>query len=138
MDAVLFGAYFRQIVGRGLVHIIVQPVRIQQLRVRAPGDARGLRRIVVREVVARQRHVQAFRDIALVLGHERVGVVLGVAEHEEVAAVGALGDVDAASSDCATISKRGSASMSSAYTVVWRECGAQKRSSNPRTSGLEA
>ena len=27
--------------------------------------------------------------------------------------------------------------MSSAYTVVWRECGAQKRSSNPRTSGLE-
>ena len=78
-----------------MVHVVVQPVRVQKLGVRAPSGVRRLRGVVVREVVARQRHVEALRDVALVLGHERFGVVFRVAEHEEVAAVGALRDVDA-------------------------------------------
>ena len=45
--------------------------------------------------MGRDGDVHALVHVALVLGAQRAGVVLGVAEHEEVAAVGALGDVDA-------------------------------------------
>ena len=48
--------HLRQIVRRGLIHPI-QPVAPQQIRMRAPGEQRLELRIVMGEVVLRERHV---------------------------------------------------------------------------------
>ena len=62
---------------------------------RAPRADRLLRGVVVGEVVRGDGHVKAVVHVAVVLVAQRVGVVLGVAEHEEVTAVDALRDVHA-------------------------------------------
>ncbi len=80
------------IVGCCLIDVVIQPVRVEQLRGRAPIRERLLRRIVVREVMLGNFGVDALLHIAEVLFGERLRIVFRVAEHEEVAAVGALGD----------------------------------------------
>ena len=60
-----------EIVGRGLVDEVVQPVGEQQVRVGTPCDERGLGVVVVGEVVLRNGDGQAERLVAVVFALER-------------------------------------------------------------------
>ena len=74
--------HFGEIVRRGLIHPI-QPIAPQQIRVRSPCEQRLKVRIVMREVVVRERDVaHPLRHVALVLLLERRLAVLPMAESE--------------------------------------------------------
>ena len=61
-----------------LVHEVVDPVGVQEVRAGAPGVGRALRDAVVREVVDRLLDGPAGVEVALVFVVQRVGIVLGV------------------------------------------------------------
>lgn len=82
-----------QVVGRLLVDIVVEPVRVEQVGVGAPGDQGLLGGVVVGEVVARQGDGQALGLVALVLVLEGIGVVLRVPGDKDVLAVAGGGQV---------------------------------------------
>ncbi len=88
--------HFGEIVRRGLIHP-VQPIAPQQIRVRSPCEQRLKVRIVMREVVVRERDVaHPLRHVALVLLLERRLAVLPMAESEHFGEI-ASGDQSA---DC--------------------------------------
>ena len=78
-----------------MVYIVVQPVGIQQLSMTAPGCVGRLGGVIVGEVILGQRVGDALPDVAGVFAQQGVNVVFGVAEYEEIAAVHALGQVNA-------------------------------------------
>ena len=76
-----------QVERRGLVDVVVEPVRVQEVRVGAPGHERLPPRVVAGEVVRRDGDRQPLRHVAVVLRLEGEPVVLGVARHEDHAPV---------------------------------------------------
>ena len=62
---------------------------------RSPRTARRLRRVVVGIVIGGQRDIEALGHVAIVLGLQRAAIIFGMPEHEEVATVNALRDIDA-------------------------------------------
>ena len=71
-------SYLLDIVRRRLVDVVVEPVGVEQLCVRSPGDPRLLRRVVVREIVHGDDGIHAALAVTLVLELESVGVVLRI------------------------------------------------------------
>ena len=84
-----------QVVGRGLVDVVVEPVGVEQLSLAAPDVARLGRGVVIREVMRRNLGAEPALHVALVLQAQRVGIVLGMAKDKEATAVGRLDDVQA-------------------------------------------
>ena len=76
-----------QVVGRILVDVVVQPVLIQQVCVSTPAEERRLLGVVVGVIVLWHRDGQALADIPLVLGVQRVLVVLRVAGDEDLPSI---------------------------------------------------
>lgn len=76
-----------EIVRCGLVHVIVEPVRVHKLCVRTPVDDGAARRIVTGEIVFGHGDVKSTVNIAEILKSEGVGIVLGVPRYEEVTVV---------------------------------------------------
>ena len=73
-----------QIIRRVLIHIVVQPVRVQQIPVGAPAEQRVAARIVVGVVVAWDVDGLAGLHIALILPVQGIFVVLGVADDKDL------------------------------------------------------
>ena len=78
------------IVRRGLIHVIVQPVGIEQLGSGAPAYQGRLCGLVVGEVVVRNIDVDALVYIPEVLIGQGVGIVFGVSGNKEAAVILAL------------------------------------------------
>src|SRR6056297_1883990 len=73
-----------QVVGGGLVDIVIQPVGEQQVGVGPPARRRRGLGIVVGKVVARDGDVQTLSHVATVLGGEGAGIVFQVAGNEDL------------------------------------------------------
>ena len=81
---------FFQLEGSGLVDVVVDPVGVEKVGVRFPGDENVRRRVIVAEIVLRHIRVQTLREVALVLFFQRVGVVFAVTEYKNLPAVDGL------------------------------------------------
>lgn len=84
-----------EIVWRGLVDVIVQPVGVEEICVRAPQIERQLRRIVAGEIVERHGGGKPFVRIAAVFQREGFRVVFGVSGHKDLAAAVRGDNIDA-------------------------------------------
>ena len=73
-----------EVVGCRLIDEIVQPVLIEQIGVAAPGDARRLRVVVIREVILRHVDRQTRSFVAQIFLLQRPGVVFRVAGNEDL------------------------------------------------------
>ena len=114
-----------QVVGRGLVDVVVEPVGVEQLSLAAPDVSRLGGGVVARKVMRRHLRVEPALHVALVLQAQRVGIVLGVAKIQKKRRLSVdLTMYRPTSSDTATTSSCGSASTSSRRTSVLRECTA--------------
>ena len=76
-----------EVVGGGLVDVVVEPVGIDELTGGAPADDGGLVGVVVGEVVAGGLDVQAALHVPPVFPGQGVPVIFQVAQEEELAAV---------------------------------------------------
>ena len=75
------------VVGSSLVDIVVQPVGIEELAGGAPANHRVGHGVVAGEVVGGNGDVQPLVPVAPILLGQGVGVVLGMAQDKELAAV---------------------------------------------------
>ena len=73
-----------QVVGGGLVDVVVQPVGVDELAGRAPANDGLLGGVVVGEVVLGDLDLQSLVHIPLVLQGQGVAVVFQVAQEEEL------------------------------------------------------
>ena len=80
-------AHGHHVVGHGLVHDVIEPVREEQVGVAAPADDGGLGIVVVGIVVFGDGDWQARRLIPPVFLPQGLGVVLRVAGDEQLAAI---------------------------------------------------
>ena len=83
----LHALHLSQIIGGVLVDVVVQPVFIQQMGVRAPAEERRLAGVIVGVVVFGHCNGQALGNIPLILRIQRVFVVLRVADDKDLTAV---------------------------------------------------
>ena len=86
--------YRRNVVGRLLIDIVVHPVIIKKVRVRAPGHQRWQIGIVVLVVIARQVHISTYAAITLILMVKRVGCILQMTGNEKLATSTSHHDAD--------------------------------------------
>lgn len=112
-----------QVVGRLLVDVVVEPVRVEQVGVGAPGDQGLLCGVVVGEVVARQGDgrplalSRSYSFLRVSASYSACPVTKTCLPSREAARY------TPASGETARISRSGTAAMSSARTSVWREWG---------------
>jgi hypothetical protein len=71
-----------QIVWRDLVDVVVEPVDEQQVAMAAPGGARFILRIALREIVMRQFRTEASFHIAEIFIRQRVSIVFRVSGYK--------------------------------------------------------
>ena len=83
----MYSSDLGQIVGRSLIHVVIQPVGVEQLPGAAPAYHRDLVGIVAREVVGGHRNVQPLVDVPPVLLGQGVRVVFRMPHHKELTAV---------------------------------------------------
>lgn len=76
-----------QIIGRRLVHVVIQPVGIEVVCRRPPGEERPVCRIVVRIVVFRQVDGKSLTQIPFILPVQRYPVVFRMAHHKDLPSV---------------------------------------------------
>lgn len=67
-----------------MIDVVVEPVVVEEVRVRAPAVDRALRRIVGRVIVFRNRNLESFFKVPAILRVEREEVVFGMAGHENL------------------------------------------------------
>ena len=83
-----------QVKGRFLIHVVVDPVGKQQVRVSAPAHVWGLARVVPGEVIHGDRDRYPGSHVAVVFQLERQWIVLRMAGDEDLAAVTSRERVD--------------------------------------------
>ena len=83
---------FSHIIGRRLIYVVIEPVRIQELPGGTPINDRRVFRVIIRKIVGRYGRIHAFTQISEIFLCQSVGVIFGMAGNEEMAAVGCLGD----------------------------------------------
>ena len=75
------------IIRRRLVHVIIEPVGIQQLPGGAPIDDRRVLRVIIREIVGRNRRIHSLIQVSEIFLRQRICIVFRVAGNEEMAAI---------------------------------------------------
>ena len=76
-----------QIIRCHLIYVIIQPVRIQVIAMRSPGQHWFLLWIVVRIIILRNLWIQSFPQISLILGIQCHSIILRMSHYKDLTSI---------------------------------------------------